>query len=246
MTGLVTVRTPDLAGSAALAVKLITAGLPFATLWVVVPLLSVAVKLAAPATVDVTVMEQRAGFALAAIVQEVADGVPAPVWTKPMVWATVSTVALPLASCSATVTVPVLVPSAITESGVALSRLPLAVLLGGPAMKLTDIGLPLLTAVPLSVAVKLAVPTVADFTVTEQVAGLALAAIVHVGAAGVVVPAPVLVKTIVCATVSVAGLPLASRRVTLIELVAVLSATTLSGLALIRFPFAPLLGEPAV
>src|SRR5256885_11759707 len=60
VTGLVTVRTPDLAGSAALAVKLITAGLPFATLWVVVPLLSVAVKLAAPATVDVTVMEQRA------------------------------------------------------------------------------------------------------------------------------------------------------------------------------------------
>src|SRR5256885_13730528 len=85
-----------------------SAGLPFATLWVVVRLLSVAVKLAAPATVDVTVMEQRAGFALAAIVQEVADGVPAPVWTKPMVWATVSTVALPLASCSATVTVPVL------------------------------------------------------------------------------------------------------------------------------------------
>src|SRR5256885_2127542 len=74
-TGLVTVRPPDVAGSAVLAVKLITAGLPFATLWVVVPLLSVAVKLAAPATVDVTVMEQRAGFALAAIVQEVADGV---------------------------------------------------------------------------------------------------------------------------------------------------------------------------
>src|SRR5256885_10766019 len=48
VTGLVTVRTPDLAGSAALAVKLITAGLPFATLWVVGPLFSVAGKLAAP------------------------------------------------------------------------------------------------------------------------------------------------------------------------------------------------------